>query len=396
MLTAGDEILLNSAVVRSDVGEFEETLRQGDLERAVSVYQGPFLDGFRVKGAALEFERWADTERERLARSYANALERLAKKCAALGDSAGAVGWWRRLAAHDPYSGSVALGLMMALEAAGDRAGALRHARVYGALLRDDFAADPEPAVVALAARLRKEPAEARIGRETDFGVPSNWSEHPAIEGVVQQERHAEPVSSPEVAPAVETVEFPSTPPPPPSAAAPGHFRAARGGTTLEFRPLTYVLLVLLALTILLALWDGRERKPTTSEGVSPTRIAVFPFAVYGSEEYAYLGEGLVDLLSTKLDGAGELHAVDPHAVLGLTTGGKSLDPDGGRALAHRLGAGLYVLGNVLEAGGQLQLNASLYDAEGRRKTTAQVVVKSEAQVFELIDRLAVQLVAVA
>jgi serine/threonine-protein kinase len=49
---------------------------------------------------------------------------------------------------------------MSALARSGDRAGALRHARIYEALLRKELDIPPDPAVTALAARLRAE-AEA-------------------------------------------------------------------------------------------------------------------------------------------------------------------------------------------------------------------------------------------
>ena len=37
--------------------------------------------------------------------------------------------------------------------------------------------------------------------------------------------------------------------------------------------------------------------------------LVVLPFTFQGDSEHAYLGEGIVDLLSTKLDGAGELRS---------------------------------------------------------------------------------------
>ena len=53
---------LNARVVSTDVGEFREAADRGELERAVSLYGGPFLDGFYLSGA-VEFERWVDLER---------------------------------------------------------------------------------------------------------------------------------------------------------------------------------------------------------------------------------------------------------------------------------------------------------------------------------------------
>jgi TolB-like protein/thioredoxin-like negative regulator of GroEL len=56
----------------------------------------------------------------------------------------------------DPLHSRVALGLMQALAAAGDPAGALRAAAVHEELLRSELGASPEPAITALAATLRR------------------------------------------------------------------------------------------------------------------------------------------------------------------------------------------------------------------------------------------------
>jgi len=51
------ELRLNPRVISSDVQEFESAMGEGDLERAATLYAGPFLQGFRLSGAA-ELERW--------------------------------------------------------------------------------------------------------------------------------------------------------------------------------------------------------------------------------------------------------------------------------------------------------------------------------------------------
>lgn len=130
---------------------------------------------------------------------------------------------------------------------------------------------------------------------------------------------------------------------------------------------------------------------------VSPNRVAVLPFSVRGSAELAYLGDGLVDLLSTKLDGTGELRSVDPRAVLGFVAqeDGGSVDPERGREIASRLGAGLFVLGDVLVDERQLRLSASLYKYGRKIKLIAEASSDGEAaELFGLIDDVAAQLLA--
>lgn len=160
VLAVGTELRLNPDLVASDVNEFREAIEAEDWEAAVRAYAGPFLDGFFLPGS-VEFERWVDAERDRLGREYAKVLEALAEERAARGDLTGAVGAWRRLAAEDPYDARIAVGLMEALEAAGNRAGALQHARIHEQLLEQEFGVEPDPAVAALAERLRSEPVQA-------------------------------------------------------------------------------------------------------------------------------------------------------------------------------------------------------------------------------------------
>jgi tetratricopeptide (TPR) repeat protein len=129
---------------------------------------------------------------------------------------------------------------------------------------------------------------------------------------------------------------------------------------------------------------------------VSPDVIAVFPFTVRGSEDVAYMGEGMVDLLSMKLDGVGGLRSVDPGALLGLVKqdgGGNALDPQRCRTIAERAGAGLYVAGSIVEAGGDLSMRASVFETTGDAQTHAEVEGVA-SRYLDLVDELAADLVA--
>ena len=160
LLLGAPELRLNQAVLASDVQAFEEALQRGDIEAAVRVYAGPFLDGFFV-GKAPEFERWVEAERARLKQRACWAIETLATAAAARGEHEAAVTWWRHLSALDPLNARIARALMGALAATGDRAGALRHARIHESLLREELDAAPDPAVTDFARRLRDVSKEA-------------------------------------------------------------------------------------------------------------------------------------------------------------------------------------------------------------------------------------------
>ena len=157
VIIGSKDLRINSEVLRSDVAEFAAAGSGGQWERAAGLYAGPFLDGFHLPSAP-EFERWAEEQRTGFAREYTDALERLARAATGRADHLASVGWWRKLAAQDPLNARVATGLMEALVAAGDRNGALQHARIYEALVEQELNLPPDREVVALADRIRTAP----------------------------------------------------------------------------------------------------------------------------------------------------------------------------------------------------------------------------------------------
>jgi eukaryotic-like serine/threonine-protein kinase len=134
-----------------------------------------------------------------------------------------------------------------------------------------------------------------------------------------------------------------------------------------------------------------RRQPPPTAA----TRLAVLPFAVPASGSFAYLAQGMVDLLSRNLDGAEALVTVDPGRVLSAA-GGEAVGPDAekGRDIARRLGAGQYVVGSIVPAGARLRIQAQLYAQASRGSPAiAQAAVEGDSTaLFELVDRLTAQL----
>lgn len=153
VIAAAEELRLNPALVDCDVWRFEAALQRGDAAEAVAQYTGPLLDGFRLPGA-VEFEHWVEAARDGLARRFAAAVEELASRAESEGRFAAAAEWWRKRAAWDAFDSRVALRLMQALAMAGNRAGAIQHGRTHAALVRAEFDAEPDAAVVHLMERL--------------------------------------------------------------------------------------------------------------------------------------------------------------------------------------------------------------------------------------------------
>ena len=131
------------------------------------------------------------------------------------------------------------------------------------------------------------------------------------------------------------------------------------------------------------------------ADAASASSIAVLPFTVRGNDSLQ-LGEGMVTLLSTKLDGAGDLRTVDSRALLSYLDREKieTLNVEEARKVAGRFSAGMFVLGDVVILGNHLQMSAGVYDRTKDGIVQQASVEGSMDDVFGLVDQLAVKLLA--
>jgi DNA-binding SARP family transcriptional activator len=318
VLSTGDELRLNPDRLTCDLREFEAALASNDPDAAVGHYGGSFLSGFHFSGSG-EFERWAEVERSRLAGRYRTVLELLAERDTRGGDRSRALEWWSRLAREDPYNSRITLRYMQVLEAAGDRAGALRHAKVHSDLLRAELDAAPEQEVIALAEKLR---AQSRA---------------PAAEAPM-------PTAGLEPTPAELATE-------------PG--KPARRGWVA---PTVLALVVVVGVGLL-----GGTLSQMKPPGLAARRVAATPFENRtGSPDLDDLGAIAADwvirgLLETPVVDASDYDAV---YVSGPDQSGRVADS---RDLARQSGAGIVVSGSYHRAGDSGRFEASIIDvATGR------------------------------
>ncbi|HEV8122663.1 MAG TPA: tetratricopeptide repeat protein [Gemmatimonadales bacterium] len=155
--SAGDGLLLNPSVLHCDLHELRAAIPGGDPERIVKLHTGPLLDGFHLAESA-EFGQWLDQSRAELTHAYVGALRTLVERQERSGDVHGRVVTSRKLVAADPHTGLHVRALMRALDAVGDRPGAIHQADEHAQRLREDLDLPPDPAVVALAEKLRTAP----------------------------------------------------------------------------------------------------------------------------------------------------------------------------------------------------------------------------------------------
>src|SRR2546425_752107 len=172
ILATARELRLNPELVRVDVWEFEQAIRDGQWTAAVGHYKGPLLDGFHFADSH-ELESWIETNRSRLRLEYQKAIEFLANSSAEAGDHSQSVTWWRKLANSDPLSAGATKQLMLALAAAGDRAGAVKHARLYQELLRKELEMEQDAEIADPAAALSRPAITATVDLAVSPHTPS-------------------------------------------------------------------------------------------------------------------------------------------------------------------------------------------------------------------------------
>ncbi len=154
LFVGGSTVALNPDVLSIDVYDFDAAIANRHFERAVQLYQGPFVEGLRLSTVA-EAERRVEVARARLAESFATALEHLALRATECDDHPAAARWWQRAVQENPLSGRTTKLYLTALVAAGEHARALAHVRVHQALLRESLDAAADPEIIEWERRLR-------------------------------------------------------------------------------------------------------------------------------------------------------------------------------------------------------------------------------------------------
>jgi DNA-binding SARP family transcriptional activator len=139
-----------------DAHAFEAACTAGELNQAVLLYTGDFLEVLSIEGCAA-FEEWAFFRREALRSRLVQALERLIERELAVGDARAAVTAATRLIGLDPLSESAQRHLIKAHLRAGNRAAAERQYDACARLLKAELGVDPDAQTRGLLAMPRGE-----------------------------------------------------------------------------------------------------------------------------------------------------------------------------------------------------------------------------------------------
>lgn len=373
IIAIGDALALNAERVTTDLGDFDSADAADDWEAAVALYGGPLLDGFHVSDSA-ELERWIESERVRVAGRYARALEQLADDRERSGDVLGAVDAARALAAQDPLSARYALRYMRALDAAGERASAVRHARVYAALVEQDLGVEPDAEVAALAERLSSAPPAERAPASVVPAVAVAVDSRPA--SVVPAVAAAN--DSKRASPAPDESSLP----------APEGIRTPRGSDSrFPIRSHHLLIVALVLAVILLAVWAGT--RAWGAAGDASRTIAVLPFADLSPQGgHAYLSDGITEELIATLSRVPGLR------VAARTSSFAFKDkPADVREVGARLGVETVLEGSVRTSGNALRVTAQLVSVRDGYPFWSETYERRLDDAFAIQDEIARQIV---
>jgi len=180
--TRGDDILLNHAIVCSDVADFEELAKSDDAEalmECISLYRGDLLDGFTLREPV--FEEWLVPARSHLRRIACETAARLSQ---ALRDQARreeCVAVLGDLLAIDAACEQAHRDLMEVLVELGRRSDALRQYKICVDSLEREVGAEPSRETQELFARLKESSSPSTVPGTSSSRDEQMRHDHPTI-----------------------------------------------------------------------------------------------------------------------------------------------------------------------------------------------------------------------
>jgi DNA-binding SARP family transcriptional activator len=332
--TEGDAAVgLDPGGVMCDAVAFEDALDAGDLERALSLYEGDLLPGFFVSDS-VEFDQWLEIDRTRLRERAIGAGVALADRALAAGNAVGAVQWLRETARHAPFNEELLTRRIALLRGLGDRAGAVREYEAFAARLDAELELSPSPETVALIDAVRRDAdGSGRAGDRTPPAAPGPPAGIPAphvpanpvpadVPADDLRAADARPTRGPDGVPATAVSNAPRPP-----------------------RRWRRAVPVALATVVLVLAFANRISPPAQPDAaaLSPNRVLVANFeGPSGDGPAGLLARMAPDWIAHELTRTGMVDVVPATMALG-----PAVAPGELRALAGAAGAGLILSGTV-------------------------------------------------
>ena len=355
----GDNLALSSNDIQVDTGNFERLVQgntRHDLEQAVALYGGEFLDGLVVNSDG--FQTWLEGERTRLQDIAVDALRRLAVEFDAENETKKAVDYVKQAISIDPVrEGSHCL-LMRFYQNLGLRSAALQQFLICQDILRQELGADPGTEITQLNAEI-KQASAGDDGDEPNLAESANAVETAA----------AKPVN-----PVVTRV--PVVP--------------VQNVNRLKIGAVATIILIAVAATA----WTQSRvffSEPAVTEKTPPkASIAVLPFENYGdAAEKEYLVDGITEDIITELSRFPSLFVIARNST--YTYKGKRVNA---QKAGKDLGVRYILVGSVRKNNDQVRITAQLVDVTTGGHLWADRFDRVDTDVFALQDEVTQKIVA--
>jgi TolB-like protein len=339
-----------------DVVALRDAVQGGRYDEAIELARGELLEGFHVSNVGEGFETWLARERANAVALTLRALDANIERHSREGSGAVAAAVAMRASELAPFDEPRLRRAVTALEAAGDRGGALRLADAFVQRLATELEARPSADTRALIDRLRlsnTRPPGSRLG-DTVWPSPAPQEQAATQSSAQPSAQVASP--APPGEPETPRSDAEAAPAPPPAQPAP---RASlRSRLTVRTSLIAVGALIILGVFAIRA-WSG-------SRPIGRQRVLVTQFENRtGDSTLDPLGDMEADWLTRGIVAVQLVDVVDPRALFarGRTRNGESANP---QQLAHRTGAAYVITGSYYRSADSLLFFAGIIDADGR------------------------------
>jgi DNA-binding SARP family transcriptional activator len=156
LASRGEDVALRDDLLWCDTRAFELAVASARHGEALGYYRGEFMPGFHLgRAGTVDFEEWISAARRRFKRLARQAAAAQSEAAAGTGDLAAAAREATQALDLATLDEPLTRRVMELLEAAGDRAGALRIYESFRHRLETELGAGPSPTTRALAEKLR-------------------------------------------------------------------------------------------------------------------------------------------------------------------------------------------------------------------------------------------------
>lgn len=382
LVRGDDEVMANPVALWCDAAALREAVTAARYDEAVGLYRGELLEGFHLANAGEGFESWLTRERAEALSLALRALDARVAQYQHAGDDAAAAQCAVHATSLAPFDEVWLRRAATALDAVGDRSGAVRLADAFVQRMATELEATPSAETMALIERLRSG-ADHRVPRRVS---PAGLSRSDTGSASTSSAASPDPSTIPRPyatgSPAIErprgdivsdtdSVAADSDPP----------AAARRPSASWRRWPVAVVAAVVLITVTALAISNSRHPAPRGRERVL---VTLFENRT-GDATLNPIGDMEVDWLARGLVASQLVDVVDPRALLarGRTPTGQPEDPG---QLAHRIGAALVITGSYYRSGDSLLFVAGIADGDGRVLRTVGPLAASLARPVDGVD----------